>query len=179
MTVSRRTVVTGGVRSGKSAYAERLLEAASSVTYIAPGPMPDPDDADWSARVAAHQSRRPSHWRTVETADAAQAIADADGAVLLDCVGTWVTSMLDDIGAWDQPQEAWIGEVARRLDALATAWSSGTGRLVAVTNEVGMGVHPEFRSGRVFRDVLGLANQRLAAVSDDVVLLVAGRPLRL
>lgn len=173
MTVSRRTLVTGGVRSGKSAYAERLLEAAPSVTYIAPGPTPDPDDADWSARVAAHAL---AHGRD---ADAAQAIAEADGAVLLDCVGTWVTSMLDDIGAWEQPQEAWTGEVTRRLDALAAAWSAGTDRLVAVTNEVGMGVHPEYRSGRVFRDVLGLANQRLAAVSDDVVLLVAGRTLRL
>ncbi|MDN5761325.1 MAG: bifunctional adenosylcobinamide kinase/adenosylcobinamide-phosphate guanylyltransferase, partial [Microlunatus sp.] len=102
--VSRRVLVTGGVRSGKSAYAERLLAGCANVTYLATGPVPDPDqDPEWAARIAAHRRRRPDGWRTVETVDPAQALRAADGPVLLDCLGTWLTACLDDLEAWPRP----------------------------------------------------------------------------
>jgi adenosylcobinamide kinase / adenosylcobinamide-phosphate guanylyltransferase len=176
----RRTLVTGGVRSGKSVHAESLLREQLQVTYIAPGPIPDPTvDPDWAQRVAQHQHRRPAHWTTVETVDVANAVRSATGGVLLDCLGTWVTSLMDQLHGWDRPEGGWRPEFDDRLESLAGAWSGAPGPVVAVTNEVGMGVVPAHRSGRLFRDLLGSVNQRIAAVSDDVLLVIAGRVLRL
>ena len=174
-----RVLVTGGVRSGKSRYAESLFAPEDAVVYVAPGPLPGAEDADWAARVAAHQLRRPPHWHTVESTDVAAAVAAAPGPVLVDCLGTWVTAVLDDLRAWDAPRPAWAGDVDERIAGLVAAWSAAPGPAVAVTNEVGMGVVPAHRSGRVFRDVLGQVNQAVAGVSDRVTLVVAGRTLHL
>ncbi len=174
------TLVTGGVRSGKSAHAEALLREEVQVTYIAPGQLPDPiADPEWAERVAQHRRRRPPHWDTVETWDVAGAVTAAPGAVLLDCLGTWVTALMDRVDGWDRPADRWRPDFDGHLDALAGAWSNAAGPLVAVTNEVGMGVVPEHRSGRLFRDLLGTVNQRIAAASDDVLLVIAGRVLKL
>ena len=176
----RSTLVTGGVRSGKSVKAESLLQQEDSVTYIAPGPIPDPiSDPEWAERVALHQQRRPNHWTTVETLDVAAAVAEARGAVLVDCLGTWVTALVDDLNGWDRPPEGWRPLFDTAVQALADVWLAAPGPLVAVTNEVGMGVVPDHRSGRLFRDLLGTVNQRIAAASDDVLLVIAGRVLRL
>ncbi len=176
----QKTLVTGGVRSGKSRYAEALLADAAAVTYVAPGPVPDPaTDPEWAARVAAHQAGRPSTWRTVETADVGAAVAGADGAVLIDCLGTWVTAVVDGLGTWEQPLVAWRDRFDVQLDALLAAWQAHEGPVVAVTNEVGMGLVSEHRSGRVFTDLLGRVNQAVAGHCDDVVLVVAGRALHL
>ncbi|MGI8591150.1 MAG: bifunctional adenosylcobinamide kinase/adenosylcobinamide-phosphate guanylyltransferase [Nakamurella sp.] len=176
----RSTMITGGVRSGKSTKAESLLAERVSVTYLAPGPIPDRTaDPDWAERVDAHRRRRPAHWVTVETTDAAAGIRNASGAVLLDCLGTWITAVIDELDGWDRPDVKWRTEFDGRVGDLVDAWASAPGPLVAVTNEVGMGVVPEHRSGRVFRDLLGTVNQRVAAASDDVLLVVAGRVLRL
>jgi adenosylcobinamide kinase/adenosylcobinamide-phosphate guanylyltransferase len=175
-----RTLITGGVRSGKSRIAEQLLEAAPSVTYLAPGPIPDRDaDPEWADRIDAHRTRRPAHWATVETADLATALDAAPGAVLIDCLGTWVTAVVDLLGTWDEPLAGWQHQFDDHLGALLDAWRAAGGPLVAVTNEVGWSVVPEHRSGRTFRDLLGVTNQRIAAASDDVLLVVAGRVLRL
>ena len=175
-----RILVTGGVRSGKSAYAERLLADAASVTYVAPGPVPDPAvDPEWAARIAAHQARRPAHWTTVETADVPAAVRAATGAVLVDCLGTWLTRTIDDIGAWEVPREQWEGDVLAAVARLADAWRSCPYPAVAVSNEVGWGVVPAYPAGRTFADLLGRTNQAVAAASDRVVLMVAGRPLDL
>ncbi|MEA5155892.1 bifunctional adenosylcobinamide kinase/adenosylcobinamide-phosphate guanylyltransferase [Raineyella sp.] len=175
-----RTVVTGGVRSGKSTYAERLLSGEPAVTYVAPGPVPDPAvDPEWAARVAAHRARRPDGWTTVETADVAAAVRAARTPVLVDCLGTWVTRTIDDLGTWDVPRAEWVGDFLTRLDDLVDAWEHSDQLLVAVTNEVGWGVVPSYPSGRVFADLLGRTNQAIAGVSDRLVLMVAGRPLEL
>lgn len=177
---ARSTLITGGVRSGKSFKAESLLLDEVSVTYLAAGPIPDPvADPEWAERIAAHRARRPAHWTTVETADVAAGVLGAGGAVLLDCLGTWVTAVMDELDGWSLPGEQWRTEFDRRVHDLTSAWQQAPGPLVAVTNEVGMGVVPEHRSGRLFRDLLGLVNQQIAAVSDDVLLIVAGRVLRL
>ena len=165
----RRTLITGGSSSGKSRYAEGLLAGEAQVTYIAPGYIPDPvRDPEWAARVAAHRLRRPAHWRTRETANVAAALAEAEGPLLLDCLGTW-----------DMPLEQWRDRFQANLDELVHAWRDVGGPAVAVTNEVGWGVVPEHRSGRVFTDLLGRVNVAMAAASDEVLLVVAGRALHL
>ena len=177
---SRRTLVTGGVRSGKSRYAEGLLADASAVVYLAPGPVPDPGaDPEWADRIDRHRRRRPQHWTTVETADVAAALRTGEPAYLVDCLGTWVTAVVDGLGTWDVPAADWRGDFDAVLDELLDAWSAAPGTLVAVTNEVGWGLVSEHRSGRVFTDLLGRVNAAVAAVSDDVVLMVAGRALHL
>ncbi len=162
-----RTLVTGGVRSGKSAYAEGLL-GQRDATYIATGPVSD--DADWSARLTAHRERRPCSWRTVETPDAAAAVRALTGPALLDCLGTWLTAQVDRRGAWDDPDPL----VRPLIAELAGAVADCPHDLVVVSNEVGWGLVSEHRSGRVFADLLGRTNQSVAAVSDRVVLVVAG-----
>lgn len=174
------TLVTGGVRSGKSRYAEKLLADEPVVRYVAPGPVPDPRvDPEWAARIERHLAQRPTHWETVETPDVAGAIRDTPGAIIVDCLGTWLTRLVDDLGTWDEPLADWQHRFDTELDNLAIAWHASPARLVAVTNEVGLGVVPEHRSGRVFRDLLGLTNQRIAEACDDVVLVIAGRALTL
>lgn len=170
-----KVLVTGGVRSGKSAHAESLL-SARSVTYVAPGPQGD--DADWAARIAAHQARRPPTWTTMETSDLPGALTAA-GPILIDCLGTWLTAFIDGLGLWDAPSDEAGAAVAGELDAIVQALALTPSDVVLVTNEVGLGVIPEHRSGRLFRDLLGLANQRIAAACDEVHLVIAGRVLKL
>lgn len=175
-----KVLVTGGVRSGKSFHAESLLLGEAQVTYIAPGPSAEEDpDPDWVARIGAHKSRRLSHWKTVETHDLATAIAEGEGAVIIDCLGTWLTALLDELDVWDSVQEDWERQVIERVDEAVDAWRHSQATLVAVTNEVGMGVVPTHRSGRLFRDLLGTVNQKFAAECDEVLLVVAGRTLSL
>lgn len=173
-----KVLVTGGVRSGKSAHAEALFLDEPAVTYVAPGPAADLDP-EWAARVAAHRGRRPEHWTTVESADLGIAIRQAAGAVLVDCLGTWLTSTIDALEAWDAPREDIEPAVFARLDETLRAIAEHPGTVVVVTNEVGMSVVPEHRSGRIFRDLLGTVNQRVAEQCDDVLLVVAGRVLKL
>jgi adenosylcobinamide kinase/adenosylcobinamide-phosphate guanylyltransferase len=178
--VSRRILVTGGIRSGKSQYAEGLLATAPAVTYLAPGPRADSGvDAEWAGRIAVHQARRPAHWTTVETNDLAGAVRAASQPVLIDSLGSWLTSALDRLEAWNAPAEAWTGVFDDQLGDLADAWRSCRQLAVAVTNEVGWGLVSEHRSGRVFTDLLGTVNQTMARASDEVIMMVAGRPLRL
>jgi adenosylcobinamide kinase/adenosylcobinamide-phosphate guanylyltransferase len=168
-----RVLVTGGVRSGKSSHAEALLADRPTVRYVAPGPSYD--DADWTARIAAHRARRPATWTTVETHDLAEALR-TDEPVLVDCLGTWLTAVVDGAGLWEAPSHAVTELVEEKVSA---ALAVVGGDAVLVTNEVGLGVVPEHRSGRLFRDLLGSVNQRFAAACDEVHLVVAGRVLRL
>jgi adenosylcobinamide kinase/adenosylcobinamide-phosphate guanylyltransferase len=171
-------LVTGGVRSGKSRWAESHFGDTEPVSYLTPGYPADPaKDTEWAARVAAHQARRPAAWRTVETLDLAAALAAAPGPVLIDCVGTWLTRLLDSWNAWDADESEWVSRLATEVDGLAAAIHDHPSDVVVVTNEVGWGLVSEYRAGRLFADHLGRANQRLAEVCDQVVLLVAGRPL--
>lgn len=171
-----RILVTGGVRSGKSAHAESLL-TGGSVTYVAPGPSVD--DADWAVRIAAHRARRPVTWATLETGDLSAAL-EGDGPILIDCLGTWLTRWMDEHQLWDADSETARVEVTGELDRIVAAIGQQPEReVVVVTNEVGLGVVPEHRSGRLFRDLLGVTNQRIADVCDEVHLVIAGRVLTL
>ena len=165
------TLVLGGARSGKSAVAERLAaETGLPVTYLATGPGDGDADDEWRERLAAHRARRPEAWSTIEigtSGDLAAALRTVGGTALVDSLGTWVAGHLDFAVR--------AGDLAAALTERADAgWST-----VVVSEEVGLGVHPSSAAGRHFRDALGRLNEDVAAVAGTVLLVVAGRVLRL
>ena len=177
----RRTLVLGGARSGKSVTAERMLADRPDVLYVATGGSRD-GDAEWADRIRLHRDRRPASWRTAETCDLEPLLGDAEGGpLLIDCLALWLTSAMDDCGAWDDDVWAARGETTlrTRTAGLVAAWRGTRRRVVAVSNEVGSGVVPATASGRRFRDELGRLNAAVAGASDQVLLVVAGQPLRL
>lgn len=183
--VARRRLVVGGARSGKSREAERSLAAEPHVTYVATGGTRD-GDPEWAARVRLHRERRPAAWTTVETLDVAGVLASAgaDDSVLVDCLALWLAGRLDAARTWDvapgTPAYAeTLGLVEREMDELVRALWETSARVVLVSNEVGSGVVPEHPSGRLYRDLLGTLNARVAAGCDEVSLVVAGRVLTL
>jgi adenosyl cobinamide kinase/adenosyl cobinamide phosphate guanylyltransferase len=157
------TLVLGGSRSGKSAVAEHRATAHGDVVaYLATAQV---HDDDFAARVHAHQARRPAGWTTHEVgAELVPALASVHGVALVDSLGTWVAAHHDFVLDVDEL----CGALVARADPT-----------VLVSDEVGMGVHPETPLGRRFRDVLGEVNQAVAAVADEVLLVVAGRTLAL
>lgn len=180
------TLVTGPVRSGKSRHAEALLADRSDVTYVATGqPLPpagapgslDPGDVEWRRRVKGHRDRRPSSWLTVETTEVARALDAATGPVLVDCLGTWLTAVVDATG-WDD-LEAAASAARRETDRLVESLCRTNVPVVVVTNEVGWSLVPTTASGRLFQDELGRLNARVASVARHVHLVVAGRVLDL
>ena len=160
------------MRSGKSSWAEQQLAGHAQVDYLATAA--ERDDADWARRIAEHRQRRPGHWRTVETLDLAAALDAAQAAPLLvEDLGNWLARTIDRTGGWDGELSGLRAAAAE----LVTAWRDCPGRVVLVSSEVGSGIHPESRSGRIFADELGRLNTALAAEADEVVLVVAGLPL--
>jgi adenosyl cobinamide kinase/adenosyl cobinamide phosphate guanylyltransferase len=174
---TRRVLVLGGARSGKSERAELRLAGEPDVTYVATG-MTGTDDPDWAARVAAHRVRRPTWWRTAETTDLAGILASARGALLIDGIGSWLAAVLDEGGGWDNPRAA-REKLAGPIAELIGAWRQTRAHVVAVSDETGLGVVPATPAGRLFRDELGRLNQALAAESEEAELVVAGRVLPL
>ncbi len=164
------TLVLGGARSGKSAVAERLVSAlGNNVTYVATA-ADDPADADFAQRIALHRARRPPGWKTVEAgADLPAVLADLDGPVLVDSLGTWVAGC----------QDGSVAGAPVDTTALCDALRRRNGPTVVVSEEVGLGVHPSTEAGRRFRDTLGLVNAAVADLAGDVWLVVAGRLLPL
>ena len=172
-----RALVTGGARSGKSGFAESLAWdlGGESVLYVATAEAPE-EDGELHRRIEEHRRRRPSGWRTFEVSyyaggpslsDVPDSATEA-GAVLLDSLTLWVSGRML-AGASDE-------EVLEELDELLAAGICAP--LVVVADEVGLGLVPESAEGRRFRDLLGLANQRVAVAADEVHLCVAGVPLR-
>jgi adenosylcobinamide kinase/adenosylcobinamide-phosphate guanylyltransferase len=169
--MGRLILVLGGARSGKSRWAERLAAAHRRVIYLATG---EAKDAEMAARIARHRAARPPHWRTVEeplfpAAALERALAeDPADAVLLDCVTMLLSNHLmhGEEGFEERAQQALLALVhlAREREIC----------LIAVANEVGMGLVPESLYGRLFRDAQGRINQRLAREADQVYACIAG-----
>lgn len=170
-----RTLVLGGARSGKSHFAESLLTGHDRVRYVATGYTHD-TDPEWTQRVRAHQQRRPAGWTTLETIDLPPLLASDGPPLLVDCMSVWLARIIDTSDGWQTP--VLPADVERRVDEVIDAWRGASGPVVAVSNEVGMGVVPATPSGRRFRDELGTLNRRLAAVCDVVWVVVAGLPMR-
>jgi adenosylcobinamide kinase/adenosylcobinamide-phosphate guanylyltransferase len=166
------TLLLGGARSGKSSLAVEIgRRHAGAVTFLATAPVID-GDSDLAERVARHRAERPS-WPTIEEPlDVAGALACAgDDLVVLDCLTLWVSNLLHR------------GDSAAEIEALSAATASAAaarpGPTVAISNEVGLGVHPETDLGRHYRDVLGRVNQQWAAAADVALFLVAGKAIPL
>ena len=172
------TLVTGGIRSGKSRHAEGLAGGLSDVTYVATGAPDAGGDEEWSRRLALHRERRPSGWSVLETLDVAGVLAAARGTVIVDCLGTWVTGLLDDAGLWDDLDAA-TDLVDAATVVLRDALTTTQADVLVVTNEVGFAPVAATPSGRWFQDALGRLNAMVASVADRVHFVVAGRVLDL
>ena len=171
------TLLLGGARSGKSTLAVEIGRAwPGAVTFVATARV---NDDDLAQRVARHRAERPPTWTTIEPTaamatplDVCRAVRDApaDALVIVDCVTLWIADELVQHGG--PASEVAAQDLARTVRGRVAP-------TVLVSNEVGLGVHPDSALGREFRDVLGRANAALAAVADRTLFLVAGRAVRL
>jgi|ERR1700733_6904598 adenosylcobinamide kinase / adenosylcobinamide-phosphate guanylyltransferase len=162
------TLVLGGARSGKSRYAESLIASLPPPwMYVATAAA---GDAEMAERIASHRARRGPNWRTIEaTHNLDRVLADCKAdAVLVDCLTLWLSNLMLADGA-----------VEEEMTRVEKALSSATAPKVLVSNEVGSGIVPDYPLGRRFRDAQGIFNQRIAALADRVVLVVAGLPVAL
>lgn len=166
------TLLLGGARSGKSALAVARARAfAGSVRFIATA---EALDAEMEDRVARHQAERDRAWTTVEAPlDLERALTEVpvEACAIVDCLSLWVANLVQ--GNLDEE------EVAKRPQRAAEIAAARPGPTIAVSNEVGMGVVPEYELGRRYRDALGRANAAWAAAADEALLVVAGRTLNL
>jgi adenosylcobinamide kinase/adenosylcobinamide-phosphate guanylyltransferase len=172
------TLVLGGVRSGKSHFAEQRAAAHTPVIYLATAQA---EDAALAERIARHQERRTQlGWRTIEEPwDVVEVLREktpSEGCVLLECLPLWVTNLLLGLPGRGALEDDGIGE---RIDALVEAAAGRVGPLIVVTSEVGCGLLPANALARRFGDVLGEANQRLARAAAQVHVCWAGIPVRI
>jgi adenosylcobinamide kinase/adenosylcobinamide-phosphate guanylyltransferase len=177
------TLVVCGARSGKSRFAEQLAGASPPVTYLATAVAADAQaDPEMAERIERHRQRRAERvpsWQTVEEGHAVAAAVRAHGSVgcvLVECLTLWLTNLI--LGSPDRPAET-DTEVLRAVGELARAGREVPARVIVVSNEVGCGIIPLNALARRFADLLGEANQILAAEAEEVHTCVAGIPLRL
>jgi adenosylcobinamide kinase/adenosylcobinamide-phosphate guanylyltransferase len=177
------TLVLGGARSGKSAWAERHVSSwGGPVLFVATAQA---GDEEMARRIAAHRASRPARWRTVEApldlAEAIRANARPDDLVLVDCLTLWVSNLIlvrlgdravDTLSPaeWSEIESDVLVATDELLEAARTVGAS----FILISNEVGLGIVPEYPLGRAYRDVLGRVNQVIAAIADPVLLMIAG-----
>jgi adenosylcobinamide kinase/adenosylcobinamide-phosphate guanylyltransferase len=176
--MARTIFITGGARSGKSAFAEQVaMGFGAPLGYLATARSLD---GEMDTRIGKHQERRGTAWHTIEEPlHLAQTLRDQDGAfqaILIDCLTLWLTNLLllNEEPA-DDSEERIMADVRQ----LETTLTTMTTPVILVSNEVGMGIVPEHRLGRIFRDLAGRANPALAATADEAWLVTSGIPLRL
>lgn len=169
-----KTLILGGARSGKSAWAERLAtDSGLAVTYIATAQV---YDAEFAARIQHHKHRRPAHWQLVEEpfflADSLRKHASPNNCLLVDCLTLWLAQWLcPDCNP--PASRTWETELAECLEILDNL----PGKIILVSNEVGMGIVPLGEINRRFQDEQGRLNQAIAKLCDEAILMAAGLPL--
>lgn len=184
--LGKMILITGGARSGKSTYAEKLAkDFGEQVLYIATS---IPFDDEMKYRIKKHREQRPAHWQTIEAyknldAQIESSVKGKD-AVLLDCITIMITNIMLEINTdWDNI----TGDISSRVEdkvkheiqSLIEAGKNIDIPLIMVTNEIGMGIVPDNAMSRLFRDIAGRMNQMLAHASDEVYLCVSGIPVRI
>jgi len=167
----RVVLILGGVRSGKSRYAQQLAAAGERVAFIATA---EGRDEEMAHRIARHREERPSGWTTLEApVDLTDAVVRCDGkfdTILVDCLTLWASNLMEH-----ERQD--VKRITPHIDRLVRALQRVSSTVLLVSNEVGSGIVPDNEMSRLYRDVLGNINQRVAAAADEVLLLVAGCPL--
>lgn len=165
------TLVLGGAQSGKSHYAQQLASHFERVTFIATGRR---TDAEMRKKIARHRRDRPIGWRTIEAPldlhNAIRSESQKADVVLIDCLTVYVANVM---GAGKKSK----GNPEACIEAVCAAIQASKASVVAVSNEVGSGVVPPYRSGRIYRDFLGQMNWKVAQIADRVVLMIAGVPM--
>lgn len=164
------TLITGGTRSGKSSYAQKLAESKSkNPVYLATARV---WDEDFRLRIERHQNDRGPHWINIEQEKELSA-CDVDGqTVLLDCITLWLTNIFFD-NQFNADHS--LEEAKAEWDRFAQK----NMKLIVVSNELGMGVHPVEESARKFADMQGWMNQYIAQMSDEVFLMISGIPVKI
>ena len=188
--MGKLTLILGGARSGKSSYAERLAaQNGGQVLYIATA---QPLDGEMAERIANHQKKRPANWQTLEVPSAVGALLQSKmqsgtlpaNVILVDCLTLLVSNLLlavssgtgEDLTVDEEAASTLVEtEVTRLLEAVRAI----PAEWIVVSNEVGLGLVPPYPLGRIYRDALGRANQKLAAAATETLFLVAGMPLKL
>jgi adenosylcobinamide kinase / adenosylcobinamide-phosphate guanylyltransferase len=170
-------LILGGARSGKSSYAEKLAaEIGSRVVYIATA---EAKDEEMKTRIQTHRLNRPEGWSTLEAprniASALSEIDDRPETLLLDCLTLLVSNIL--LSLESMPSATIEAAVQAEIEALLAVHQTLAVPLIVVSNEVGLGLVPPYPLGRVYRDLLGRANQQLAAQAQQVIFMVAGIPM--
>jgi adenosylcobinamide kinase/adenosylcobinamide-phosphate guanylyltransferase len=169
-------LILGGARSGKSSYAQSLAEATGqSVTFIATAQALD---EEMSARIQKHRAERPANWETLEIPfEIASRVQVKSNIVILDCVTLLISNLLMQFVKNDIVNEApYLAAVQKEINGLISLLRSSDQDWLIISNEVGMGLVPPYQMGRVYRDAIGWANQRLAREADKVIFMVAGIP---
>jgi len=188
--MGKLTLILGGARSGKSSYAERLATGrGGQVLYIATA---QPLDGEMAERIANHQKKRPASWQTLEIPGAVGALLQSRmqsgtlpaGVILVDCLTLLVSNLLLAVssGAGEDltvDEEAATALVETEVTQLLEAVRATPAEWIIVSNEVGLGLVPPYPLGRVYRDLLGRANQRLASQAEQVIFMIAGIPMHL
>jgi adenosylcobinamide kinase / adenosylcobinamide-phosphate guanylyltransferase len=171
------TLILGGARSGKSSYAQKLAEeSGKSVTFVATAQA---FDEEMSARIKKHRAERPADWETLEIplGIASRINQIRSQAVILDCITLLVSNLMMQFVKDDLVDEApFMQSVQNELDSLLSSIRKSNGHWIIVSNEVGLGLVPPYQMGRVYRDAIGGANQRLAREAEQVIFMVAGIP---
>jgi adenosylcobinamide kinase/adenosylcobinamide-phosphate guanylyltransferase len=176
--MSNITLILGGARSGKSFHAQQMAEQSGrSVTFVATAQALDDE---MTARIQRHRTERPVHWETLEIrlGIAAHLERIQSEVVILDCITLLVTNLLMQFVKDDLVDEApFMKAVQKEMDALLSALRTKDQHWLVISNEVGLGLVPPYQMGRVYRDGLGWANQRLAREAEKVLFMVAGIPM--
>jgi len=177
-------MVTGGARSGKSSFAENYCkDTGDKVTYIACAIITDDEMAK---RIEKHKEQRPTEWATIEQYKGlGNVINEVDNRVfMLDCITTMITNLMFDYDLdYDTCSEDEIqlleDNIKSEIVDLLSSFKQSEKLLVLVANEVGLGLVPEYRLGRIFRDIAGRMNQCIAQAADEVFFIASGLPIRL